>query len=138
MAEAKADQVFPPPGYSHSSPSPVFSIGSTVSEGVREFAETGATDLMDMEAVNKTFLDTIISHPIEQGVGQTNTNIFLDSNNTKVSRKIFIPCCVECLDMCFSGTNPPKSPKICNLSYISNQGGKLPIHVGQVVSSLSG
>ena len=91
MAEAKADQVFLSPGYSHSSPSPVFSIGSTVSEGVREFAETGTTDLMDREAVNKTFLDTIISPPIEQGVGETSTNIFLDSNHTKVSRKIFEP-----------------------------------------------
>ena len=74
-------------GFSHSSSSvsPLFSIGSTVTEGVKQFAETGATDILDMEAANKTFLDTIISPPIEQGVGETSTNIFVDSNHTKVS-----------------------------------------------------
>ena len=73
------------PGYSHSSRSPLFSIGSTVSEGVREFAETGSTDTLDQEAANITFLDTIISPPIEQGVGDTSTNIFVDTNHTMVS-----------------------------------------------------
>ena len=73
------------PGYSHSSPSPLFSIGSTVSEGVRQFAETGSTDNLDQEAANITFLDTIISPPIEQGVGETSTNIFVDTNHTMVS-----------------------------------------------------
>jgi len=72
-------------GYSHSSPSPLFSIGSKVSEGVRQFAETGATDTLDKDADNKTFLDTIISPPIEQGVGETATNIFVDTNHTQVS-----------------------------------------------------
>ena len=72
-------------GYSHSSSSPLFSIGSTVSEGVRQFAETGATDTLNLEAANKTFLDTIISPPIGQGVGETTTNIFVDTNHTKVS-----------------------------------------------------
>ena len=85
MAEAKADQVLPSSGYSHSSPFPVFSIGSTVSEGVRQFAETGSTDNLDQEAANITFLDTIISPPIEQGVGDTSTNIFVDTNHTMVS-----------------------------------------------------
>eukprot|EP00090_Calanus_glacialis_P017072 TRINITY_DN26679_c0_g1_i1.p1 TRINITY_DN26679_c0_g1~~TRINITY_DN26679_c0_g1_i1.p1 ORF type:complete len:480 (+),score=134.20 TRINITY_DN26679_c0_g1_i1:27-1466(+) len=72
-------------GYSHSSRSPLFSIGSTVSEGVREFAETGSTDTLDQEAANISFLDTIISPPIEQGVGETSTNIFVDTNHTMVS-----------------------------------------------------
>jgi len=72
-------------GFSHSSLSPLFSIGSTVSEGVRQFAETGATDTLDQEAANITFLDTIISPPIEQGVGETSTNIFVDTNHTMVS-----------------------------------------------------
>eukprot|EP00092_Neocalanus_flemingeri_P019836 GFUD01021487.1.p1 GENE.GFUD01021487.1~~GFUD01021487.1.p1 ORF type:complete len:476 (+),score=137.91 GFUD01021487.1:85-1512(+) len=74
-------------GYSHSSTSaaPLFSIGSTVSEGVRQFAETGSTDTLDLEATNKTFLDTIISPPIGQGEGETTTTIFVDTNHTKVS-----------------------------------------------------
>eukprot|EP00092_Neocalanus_flemingeri_P025712 GFUD01027876.1.p1 GENE.GFUD01027876.1~~GFUD01027876.1.p1 ORF type:complete len:470 (+),score=125.50 GFUD01027876.1:94-1503(+) len=74
-------------GYSHSSTpaAPLFSIGSAVSEGVRLFAETGATDTLDLEAANKTFLDAIISPPIKQGVGETTTTIFVDTNHTKVS-----------------------------------------------------
>ena len=72
-------------GYSHSSPvSPLYNIGSTVSEGVREFAETGATDTLDKEAAHNIFLDTIIAPPVEQGVGETSANVFVDSNHTKV------------------------------------------------------
>jgi hypothetical protein len=56
-----------------------------VSEGVRQFAETGSSDTLEQEAANITFLDTIISPPIEQGVGETSTNIFVDTNHTLVS-----------------------------------------------------
>ena len=83
------------PGYSHSSLSPLFSIGSTVSEGVRQFAETGATDTLDQEAANISFLDTIISPPIEQGVGETSTNIFVDTNHTMVSSAISQPLKID-------------------------------------------
>ena len=75
-------------GYTHSSGSPLYNIGSTVSDGVREFAETGATDTLDKEAADNIFLDTIIAPPVEQGVGETSTNVFVDSNNTKVSHAI--------------------------------------------------
>ena len=56
-----------------------------MSEGVREFAETGATDTLDKEAADNIFLDTIIAPPVEQGVGETSANVFVDSNHTKVS-----------------------------------------------------
>jgi len=82
-------------GYSHSPDySPLYSVGSVVSEGVREFAETGATDTLEKEVAKDTiekeaagdnFLDEIIAPPIEQGVGDTSTNIFVDTNHTKVS-----------------------------------------------------
>ena len=73
------------PGYSHSSSvSPLYNIGSTVSEGVREFAETGATDTLDKEAADNIFLDTISAPPVGEGVGETSANVFVDSNHTKV------------------------------------------------------
>jgi len=82
-------------GYSHSPDySPLYSVGSIVSEGVREFAETGATDTLEKEVAKDTieketvgnnFLDAIIAPPIEQGVGETSTNVFVDTNHTKVS-----------------------------------------------------
>ena len=71
-------------GLVHSVPSPLYSLGSRVSEGARQFVETGATDKMEMETVNKTFLDAVLAPPILTGVGQTNTTIFVDSNHTKV------------------------------------------------------
>ena len=81
-------------GYSHSPDyAPLYSVGSVVSEGVREFAETGATDTLEKEVAKDTtekeaagdnFLDAIIAPPIEQGVGNTSTNIFVDTNHTKV------------------------------------------------------
>ena len=71
-------------GLVHSVSSPLYSLGSTVSEGARQFVETGLTDKMEMETVNKTFLDAVLAPPILSGVGQTNTTIFVDSNHTKV------------------------------------------------------
>jgi len=72
-------------GYSHPSSVGMFSLGSTVDEGVRQFVEKGQTDIIDQQALNKTFLDVIMSPPITKGVGTSSTNIFLDGNNTKVS-----------------------------------------------------
>ena len=64
-----------------------------MSEGVREFAETGTTDTLEKEVAKDTiekeaagnnFLDAILAPPIEQGVGETSTNVFVDTNHTKV------------------------------------------------------
>ena len=75
-------------GLVHSVPSPLYSLGSRVSEGARQFVETGATDKMEMETVNKTFLDAVLAPPIMSGVGETNTTIFVDSNHTKVLQSL--------------------------------------------------
>jgi len=81
-------------GYSHSPDSaPLYSVGSVVSEGVREFAETGVTDTLEKEVAKDPakrdatgdILDMILAPPIEQGVGNSSTNIFVDTNHTKVS-----------------------------------------------------
>ena len=75
-------------GLVHSFPSPLYSLGSTVSEGVRHFVETGDTDMMELETVNTTFLDAILAPPIQTGQGDTNTTIFVDSNHTKVLQSL--------------------------------------------------
>ena len=65
----------------------MFSLGVPVSPGVRQFVETGLTDSLERETVNKTFLDAVLAPPIPLGEGETNTTIFVDTNHTKVSGK---------------------------------------------------
>merc|ERR1719268_540352 len=74
-------------GFSHPATpsSPLFSVGSVVSEGVRQFVETGDADVLDRELGNTTMLDTILAPPVEHGAGNTTTDIFVDSNHTQVS-----------------------------------------------------
>ena len=84
----------------HSVASPLFSVGAAVSAGVRQFAETGATDKLEMETKEKLFLDAVLAPPIPAGVGDTNTTIFVDSNHTKVTTQkfqSFVPssCCLQ-------------------------------------------
>ena len=75
-------------GYVHSDPSPLFSIGGQVSDGVRQFVETGTTDKLEMETVTKSFLDAVLAPPILTGEGVTNTTIFVDTNHTKVNKTL--------------------------------------------------
>ena len=80
-------------------------------QGVRQFVETAETEVslslsftfslslshsltptlnqvLDREAQNRTFLDTILSSPIPQGVGLSSTNVFVDGNHSKVTNQI--------------------------------------------------
>ena len=43
------------------------------------------TQVLDLAAENKTFLDAILAPPILTGVGKTSANIFVDGNNSRVS-----------------------------------------------------
>jgi len=72
-------------GYSHGQSLSLFSVGKLVDEGVRQFAETGESEVLDLAAENKTFLDAILAPPILHGVGKTSANIFVDGNNSRVS-----------------------------------------------------
>ena len=56
-----------------------------MSDGVRQFVESGQTSVLELEAANRTFLDSVLAPPISQGVGVANTTIFVDSNHTKVT-----------------------------------------------------
>ena len=60
-----------------------------MSDGVRQFVETGSTDKLEMETVTKSFLDAVLAPPILTGEGVTNTTIFVDTNHTKV-KHLFI------------------------------------------------
>jgi len=72
-------------GYSHGTGMSLFSIGSVAGQGVKQFVETGDSDLLDKEATNRTFLDTFSAPPISSGIGNTTTRVFVDGNHTKVS-----------------------------------------------------
>jgi len=72
-------------GYSHSSASPLFSLGSVVKEPTRQFVETASSELLDRGLANTTYLDTVLLPPILQGEGAASTTLFVDSNHSKVS-----------------------------------------------------
>jgi len=72
-------------GFSHSSSSPLFSLGSVVEEPTRQFVETASTELLDRGLANTSYLDTVLLPPILQGEGAASTTLFVDSNHSKVS-----------------------------------------------------
>jgi len=72
-------------GYSHQEPFSLFSLGTLVDEGVRQFVETGSSEVLDQSSSNRTFLDAILAPPIVQGVGNTSTNVFVDGNHSMIS-----------------------------------------------------
>ena len=87
-------------GYSHQDAFSLFSLGTLVDEGVRQFVETGSSEVknlietkcssrqnfqvLDRSSSNRTFLDAILAPPIVQGVGNTSTNVFVDGNHSLV------------------------------------------------------
>jgi len=72
-------------GYSHREAFSLFSLGSEVDEGVRQFVETGSSEALDQASSNRSFLDAILAPPIVQGVGNTSTNVFVDANHSMIS-----------------------------------------------------
>jgi len=72
-------------GYSHQDSFSLFSLGALVDEGVRQFVETGSSEVLDQSSSNRTFLDAILAPPIVQGVGNTSTNVFVDGNHSMIS-----------------------------------------------------
>jgi len=72
-------------GYSHQESFSLFSLGTLVDEGVRQFVETGSSEVLDQSSSNRTFLDAILAPPIVQGVGNTSTNVFVDGNHSMIS-----------------------------------------------------
>merc|ERR1712106_378554 len=72
-------------GYTHNGSISLFKTGQAVSDGVRMFVEKGDSDMLERETAGSSFLDTVFAPSIQQGEGQTETLIFVDGNNTKLS-----------------------------------------------------
>lgn len=73
----------------------MFRLGESASLAVKEFAEKGATDILDkqktqhvdgsMDSGDFVVLDGFNAPPIEAGVGISQASVFLDGNHTRVS-----------------------------------------------------
>ena len=85
----------------------MFRLGESASLAVKQFAEKGATDILDKQKVQHVngnigenggdfvVLDGFNAPPIESGAGTTQASIFLDGNHTRVRKlsmyfKIFL------------------------------------------------
>ena len=74
----------------------MFRLGESASLAVKQFAEKGATDILDKQKVQHAngnigenggdfvVLDGFNAPPIESGAGTTQASIFLDGNHTRV------------------------------------------------------
>ncbi|CAH1783620.1 unnamed protein product [Owenia fusiformis] len=73
-------------GRTHSSKYSFWSVGALASEGVKEFAETGRTRVLDGEPQGYDgVLDVFYAPPIQKGVGQTHVKVLVDATHSKVS-----------------------------------------------------
>ena len=83
-------------GFSHRPEYHLFRLGESASLAVKEFAEKGATDILDKQKTQHAdgtitkdgdfvVLDGFHAAPIEAGVGQSHTSVFVDGNHTRVS-----------------------------------------------------
>jgi len=85
-------------GFSHQHEYHLFRLGESASLAVKQFAEQGATDILDKQKVQNVngqitrdkgddfvVLDGFHAPPIESGVGTAQASIFLDGNHTRVS-----------------------------------------------------
>ena len=82
-------------GFSHRPEYHLFRLGESASLAVKEFAEKGATDILDKQKTQHTdgtlengdfvVLDGFSAPPIQTGAGTTQASIFVDGNHTRVS-----------------------------------------------------
>jgi len=74
-------------GRTHDSGFSLYRLGSFASPGLKKFAETGNSDIIDTFAQGRTGVcDAFTAAPILEGVGQAETQFFADGNHSKVSR----------------------------------------------------
>jgi hypothetical protein len=66
-------------------------LGDKSSEGVRIFAETGASDVLDQLSQGEGGIyDEFIAPSVLQGVGSTHAEFFVDGNHSRVRENYFI------------------------------------------------
>ncbi len=70
-------------------------MGQPASESLKQFAETGETDLLDKQSIDlkngAALLDGFTAPPIEQGKGRSKAKLFVDGNHTLVSTFLDVP-----------------------------------------------
>lgn len=72
-------------GFSHTEDFRLFSLGQAVTEGVKEFVETGESRELDSRRHNSSLLDSFTGPPILSGTGNSSARLFLDGRHTRVS-----------------------------------------------------
>lgn len=72
-------------GFTHPAQFVLWEVGEVVGDGIRKFVETGDSDALEREARDWAFLDSVLAPPILQGVGHSDTILFLDGNHSQVS-----------------------------------------------------
>nr|CAD7572877.1 unnamed protein product [Timema californicum] len=71
------------PGRSHAPSYQLFRVGRTASEGLRLFAETGRSHLLELEN-DIGVLDQFSGSPVPSGLGTSSTRFFVDSAHSRV------------------------------------------------------
>ncbi|XP_066152781.1 spondin-2 [Euwallacea fornicatus] len=73
-------------GRSHDKSFVLFRLGKKSSAGVKEFAETGRTDLLELQSQGEGGIyDEFNAPPINTGVGRTEAEFFVDGNHSRIS-----------------------------------------------------
>ncbi len=73
------------PGRSHNAGFKLFRLEERVSEGVRVFSETGASDVLnELGQGEGGVLDFFEGQPIPRGTGHTEAQFFVDGNHSRV------------------------------------------------------
>ncbi|XP_069172551.1 spondin-1 isoform X1 [Procambarus clarkii] len=73
-------------GLSHDRGFVLFRAGEIADEGIKSFAETGRSDLIDQRAQGENgVLDAFNTPPITEGVGMAESHFFVDGNHSRVS-----------------------------------------------------
>lgn len=73
-------------GMSHGRQYVLFRAGEVADAAIKTFAETGRSDLIEQNAqLKEGVLDTFITPPISQGVGDTHSQVFVDGNHSRIS-----------------------------------------------------
>ncbi|XP_023324329.1 uncharacterized protein LOC111698276 [Eurytemora carolleeae] len=74
-------------GFVHGEGPDLFTLGAGVSAGVKQFVETGDSEILEQEIGNSssTILDTILVPQITQGVGESLATVFVDGSHSQIS-----------------------------------------------------
>nr|CAD7404239.1 unnamed protein product [Timema poppensis] len=77
------------PGRSHAPSYQLFRVGQTASEGLRLFAETGRSHLLELEN-GIGVLDQFSGSPVPSGLGTSSTRFFVDSAHSRLSAVVHL------------------------------------------------